>query len=63
MSCGCMNHSGKNMAGHHTDQNEDMGGNVGIVSSSAMNILSERYARGELSREEYLKMRDDIAAK
>ena len=51
------------MAGHHTDQNEDMGGNVGIVSSSAMNILSERYARGELSREEYLKMRDDIAAK
>ena len=63
MSCGCMNHSGKNMAGHHTDQTEDTGGNAGRVSSSAINILNERYARGELSREEYLKMRGDIAAK
>lgn len=51
------------MAGHHTDQTEDTGGNAGRVSSSAINILNERYARGELSREEYLKMRDDIAAK
>ncbi len=28
--------------------------------SSALEILEERYARGEISREEYLEMREDL---
>ena len=33
---------------------------VNSGSSSALAILNERYAKGELSREEYIKMREDI---
>ena len=38
------------------NSNED----AGITSGSALAILNERYVRGELSRDEYLKMRADI---
>ena len=31
-------------------------------SRPALDILDERYARGELSREEYLQARDDLGA-
>lgn len=34
--------------------------NAGTTSGSVLAILNERYARGELSRDEYLKMRADI---
>ena len=33
---------------------------VSSGSSNALAILDERYAKGELSREEYIKMREDI---
>jgi len=32
------------------------------TSRPALAILDERYARGELSREEYLQARDDLSA-
>jgi uncharacterized membrane protein len=31
------------------------------ATSSALDVLEERYARGEISRTEYLEMRDDLS--
>jgi uncharacterized membrane protein len=31
------------------------------TGSTALDILEERYARGEISREGYLEMRDDLS--
>ena len=33
---------------------------VNSSSANALAILNERYAKGELDREEYIKMREDI---
>ena len=33
---------------------------VNSGSANALAILNERYAKGELGREEYIKMREDI---
>ena len=33
---------------------------VNSSGSNALAILNERYAKGELGREEYIKMREDI---
>jgi len=32
------------------------------ATSSSLDVLSQRYARGEISRDDYLRMRDDISA-
>lgn len=36
------------------------GGKIPAPGRTAEEILDERYARGELVREEYLRMRDDL---
>jgi len=38
-----------------------LGGDAGRPSRTARDILDERYARGEIDREEYLKRKKDIA--
>ncbi len=39
---------------------QDHGDRGGDSRSVALEILKQRYARGEISREEYLRMRDDL---
>ena len=60
MSCGCMNNSGKNMGMNNKQTESDGKKVVSSGSSNALAILNERYAKGELGREEYIKMREDI---
>ena len=60
MSCGCMNNSRKNMGMDNMQTESDGKKVVSSGSSNALAILNERYAKGELGREEYIKMREDI---
>ena len=36
------------------------GRDQGVVSSSALDVLEQRYARGEIGRDEYLQKKNDI---
>jgi uncharacterized membrane protein len=55
-----MNNSGKNMGMNNKQTESDGKKVVSSGSSNALAILNERYAKGELGREEYIKMREDI---
>jgi len=37
-------------------------GGAGVTRQSPLNILEERYAKGEIQREEYLEKRKDLEA-
>ncbi len=60
MSCGCMKNAGKNMGMNNMQAESDGNKVVNSGSANALAILNERYAKGELGREEYIKMREDI---
>ena len=55
-----MNNSVKNMGMDNMQAESDGKKVVSSGSSNALAILNERYAKGELGREEYIKMREDI---
>lgn len=58
MSCGCMGHLKKDNTAHEESKRDA----VSDEKSDPLKILNLRYARGELKRDEYMKMRDDIIA-
>lgn len=58
MCCGCKGHSGKNNSMYEENKKDAMSGD----GSDPLKILNVRYARGELKREEYIKMREDITS-
>jgi uncharacterized membrane protein len=55
-----MKNAGKNMGMNNMQAESDGNKVVNSGSANALAILNERYAKGELGREEYIKMREDI---
>jgi uncharacterized membrane protein len=51
---------GKNMSMNNMQTESDGKKVENSGSSNALAILNDRYAKGELGREEYIKMREDI---
>ena len=43
-----------------SDRSPDQGGSIPPRAQTPLEILQQRYARGELTREEYLEMRRDL---
>lgn len=51
----------RSMTGHHEQGSRDRpSSDKGIPSSNALEILKERFARGEITEEEYNKIKDAI---
>ncbi|ASI14162.1 SHOCT family protein [Candidatus Mancarchaeum acidiphilum] len=63
MSCGCMKNAGNDMGKQHMHSH---GGEENLPADdtkSALGILNERYARGEIAKEEYLSMKNEILSR
>lgn len=63
MSCGRMNHSEKGSGRHNMHDHGNMGSKSDDNSMTAMDILNIRYAKGEISMEEYKSMKNEIASR
>ncbi len=44
----------------HVQEGSSQGQPTGLGSSSALQVLEQRYARGEIQREEFLQRRQDL---
>ena len=60
MSCGCMKNAGNDMGKHHMHSHGSEGIPLVDDTKTALGILNERYARGEIGKEEYLSMKNEI---
>ena len=60
MSCGCMKNAGNDMGKHHMHSRGSEGTPLVDDTKTALGILNERYARGEIGKEEYLSMKNEI---
>ena len=62
MSCRCMNHSEKGSGEHNMHDHGNMGSKSDDSIMTAMGILNIRYAKGEISMEEYKSMKNEITS-
>ena len=63
MSCGCMKNAGNDMRKHHMHSHGSEGTPLVDDTKTALGILNERYARGEIGKEEYLSMKNEILSR
>ena len=63
MSCGCMKNAGNDMGKHHMHSHGNEENPLVNDTKSAIGILNERYARGEIGKEEYLSMKREILSR
>ena len=63
MSCGCMKNTGNEMGKHHMHSHGSEENSTVNETKTALGILNERYARGEIGKEEFLSMKNEILSK
>ena len=63
MSCGCMKNAGNDMGKQHMHSHGSEENLPADDTKTALGILNERYARGEIGKEEYLSMKNEILSK
>jgi uncharacterized membrane protein len=58
-----MKNAGNDMGKHHMHGHGSDGGPSVNDTKTAIGILNERYARGEIGKEEYLSMKNEILSR
>ncbi len=63
MPCGCMRNAGDNMGKQHMHSHGSEENLPADDTKTALGILNERYARGEIGKEEYSSMKNEILSR
>ena len=63
MSCGCMKNTGNDRGKQQVHSHGSEENLPADDTKSALGILNERYARGDIVKEEYLSMKNEILSR